>query len=364
MMKQLVQTQIFSILGAIWLLTPSVATSQSLVHPKRNNMNQLSQRLEQAFAKTKSLCFGRFVIDVPETAVVVFGRMTVDFEVSHLSGEADAADKHIAKQVLKLEKDDFLYKNMNTPGSLYGKVVNEGVAGQKTFIGAGGNSYRISSYVPIGGDLFIFETNGISNTKKVKQDIAEIGLIARRLRARTEKELPSEPGICLEGGFVNFSPTFENIEMGIRLAELPDVHLSIGTIKNRGSVDEDEKLENRLHAAERDAIQEGKGELFKRIKFLRRAPRQMGDWVGEEVLARMPAEKGTFESHKFQFYAVGEADDILRPVADVQLQTGVVGNATRAKPPSVSDEEAVAIWDRLTSSIRARPTTPVTTAKK
>ncbi|MBC7656957.1 MAG: hypothetical protein H7147_07270, partial [Frankiaceae bacterium] len=51
-------------------------------------------------------------------------------------------------------------------------------------------------------------------------------------------------------------------------------------------------------------------------------------------------------------------------VADVQLDTGVAGNSTKAKPPSVTDDEAVALWDRLTASIRARPTTPLTTAKK
>jgi len=90
----------------------------------------------------------------------------------------------------------------------------------------------------------------------------------------------------------------------------------------------------------------------------------MGDWTGEEALARMPPENGGFTSHLFQFYAIGAANDILRPVADVQLDTGVKCNATKARQSSVSDEEAVALWDRLTGSIRARPTTPLATGKK
>jgi hypothetical protein len=327
-------------------------------------MSTLSPRLERIFSKTKPVCFGRFIIDVPATATVVFGRMTVDFEIGHFPGEANMTDQRIAKQVQQLEKDDFLYRDMNTPGSLYGKILNDGIPGQKTFVGAGDDSYRLSSYVPVSGDLFLFSSTNLESTEKVKQRVTKAGEFARHLRARAENDIPVEPGICLEGGFINLNPTFENISIGVRLAELPDVHLSISTLKNRDSVAEYSKLENRLNAAERDAVQEGKGELYKRIKFFRRAPRQMGDWVGEEALARMPAEKGKFESHQFLFYAMGAADDILRPVADVLLDTGVVGNATKARPPSVSDAEAVALWDRLTGSIRARPTEPMATAKK
>lgn len=331
---------------------------------KRTNMTTLSARLEQIFAKTKPVCFGRFIIDVPETATVVFGRMTVDFEIGHFPGEASMADKHIARQVLKLDEEKFLNRRMNTPDSLYGKIVEDGIPGQKTFVGARPDSYRISSYVPVGADLYIFEANGIDNTKEVKKEIAAVGSIARRLRIRSESDIPVEPGICLEGGFVNLNPTYENISMGVRLAELPDVHLSISTLKNGDEADEYAKLEFRLKGAERNAIQAGKGELYKRIQFLRRAPRQMGDWIGEEALARMPAEKGGFASHQFLFYAMGAANDILLPVADVQLDTGVSGNATKARPPSVTDDEAIAIWDRLTGSIRARPTTPMSTARK
>lgn len=327
-------------------------------------MTTLSPRLEKIFAQTKPVCFGRFIIDVPATAIVVFGRMTVDFEIGHFSGEASLADRHIAKQILKLEEENYLYKDMNTPGSLYGKVLNDGIPGQRTFIGAGDDSYRLSSYVPIGADLFVFDSNSLPNTEKVRQRIEKAVAVARQLRARPEGDIPIEPGICLEGGFVNLNPTFENISMGIRLVELPDVHLSISTIKNRGEPDEHDKLEFRLHTAQRSAIQEGKGELYKRIKFFRRAPRQMSDWMGEEALARMPGEKGSFAGHQFQFYAMGVANDVLRPAADVQLDTGVSGNKTMAKPPSVTDDEAVALWDRLTNTIRARPTGPATTAQK
>lgn len=340
---------------------PAGAASDTL---KRTNMITLSPRLQQIFASTKAVCFGRFMIDIPATAMVVFGRMTIDFEVDHFSGEAGMIDKRITQQVLKLEKEQYLYKDMKKPGSLYGQVLRDGIPGQKSFVGAGDDSYRLTSYIPMGADLFVFESNSLPDTDAVKNRIAKAGSFARQLRARAEGDIPAVPGICLEGGFIDLNPTFENISMGVRLAEYPDVHLSISTIKNRDEPEEYDKLEFRLQTAQRNAIEEGKGELYKRIKFFRRAPRQMGDWSGEEALARMPVEKGKFATHQFQFYAMGAANDVLRPAADVQLDTGVSGNATKAQPPSVTDDEAVALWDRLTGSIRARPTTRLTTAKK
>lgn len=327
-------------------------------------MVRLSPRLEQIFTKTKTVCFGRFLIEVPTTAAVVFGRMTVDFEITYYPGEAGIVDERIAKHALKLEKEDFLNKNMNTTGSLYGKTLKGSVSGQKTFIGANNDAYDIYSYIPIGTGLFLFESKGIWETKKVGQKIVKAESFARQLRARADDNIPAGPGICLEGGFINLNPQYKNISMGVRLAEFPDVHLSISTLKNQDGVVESSSLENRIRAAEREAIQDGQGGLHKRIKFFRRAPRQMGDWRGEEALARMPAEKGGFVSHQFQFYAVGEPNNILRPVVDMQLDTGVADNTTKARPPSVTDDEAVALWDRLTGSIRVRPTTPTATAQK
>ncbi len=46
----------------------------------------------------------------------------------------------------------------------------------------------------------------------------------------------------------------------------------------------------------------------------------------------------------------------MRPVLDIQLNTGVKDDRTANVKPSLTDEEAVALWDKLTASIRVRPT--------
>jgi hypothetical protein len=47
-------------------------------------------------------------------------------------------------------------------------------------------------------------------------------------------------------------------------------------------------------------------------------------------------------------------------VLDLALHSGVDENTQGAKMPSISDEEAIALWDRLIGSIRERPTVPAT----
>jgi len=83
-MKLHVMSAFAAISGAALISTPPTnASPYESDNFKRTSMTTLSPRLEQIFAKTKPVCFGRFIIDVPATAAVIFGRMTVDFEIAH-----------------------------------------------------------------------------------------------------------------------------------------------------------------------------------------------------------------------------------------------------------------------------------------
>jgi hypothetical protein len=51
---------------------------------------------------------------------------------------------------------------------------------------------------------------------------------------------------------------------------------------------------------------------------------------------------------------LGAPHDPLQPEFDIKLDTGVKDNQTANTKPSLTDEEAVAVWDKLTSSLRVR----------
>jgi hypothetical protein len=82
----------------------------------------------------------------------------------------------------------------------------------------------------------------------------------------------------------------------------------------------------------------------------------LGNWKGFEALARKPAQGNNTDSHQFAFVSLGAVNDPLQPSLDVQFDTGVKDDQTASVKPSITDEEAVALWDKLIGSIRVRPT--------
>lgn len=68
----------------------------------------------------------------------------------------------------------------------------------------------------------------------------------------------------------------------------------------------------------------------------------------------MPAIRGGHERHEFKFYSSGEVNDPFHPEIDIELETGVKDNRKAGQPPSLTDAEALALWDKLLGSIRVR----------
>ena len=77
------------------------------------------------------------------------------------------------------------------------------------------------------------------------------------------------------------------------------------------------------------------------------------------MVARKPAYNGDSEAHEFHFHSLGALHDPLQPQIDVRLDSGVKSNKTARTKPSVTDEEAVALWDKLIDTIRVRQTVGV-----
>lgn len=191
---------------------------------------------------------------------------------------------------------------------------------------------------------------------KLKQSIADHIYVARLLRPRPDNEIPPGNGVCLDGGFIDHNDEFENTSIGFRLEDFPDVHLSLQLRKNREFVYADPDLESRIKSQEQTAREEGLGKWWDSIRMLRRGPRTLLEWQGQEAASWKPARPGFHEaSHEFLFWSPGQANDPYHPLIEAQFHTGVKGNKRAAVAPSLSDEEAIALWDKLLGSIRVRP---------
>jgi hypothetical protein len=336
-------------------------------------MNQPLPKIDRLFAETKPVCFGRFLIDVPKTAQVVWGPTHVGWEIVSYPDQGHMIPAQIQDKVKEIEK----IKHLEEPSTLIG-VFDGPNAQSKIIVGYKSRHdtglVQLHSYIRLGKHAFVQRAPnavlgrnqaGVVNKTGYQKYVANLQDTARRLRLREENEIPTEPGVCIEAGFVADGDKYESTSIGFRFPEFPDVSFSLW-IHKTDRPNPDESLEVALKDAQKSAEEGGEGRWYSSIKTLRQGVRRMGDWDGSEKLARIPPppkEKGHPWAHEFAYKSIGVANDSFRPYVDMEMSTGVEENEKGAVEPSLKDNEAEALWDKLTTSIRARPTGDSAAAK-
>lgn len=329
-------------------------------------MDKKADRIEALFKQTKPVCFGRFLIEVPVTAQVVWGPTTIRNDIVSYPNQGHKITTEIQSKTTEIKA----IKHMREPSTYIGTFDGPNpdskiVVGYSDFESSG--LVQLHSFIRLGRHAFVQSSrgavldelpNGDDDKTSYKKYVSIFQDIARRLRVREETEIPTEPGICLENGFVNLanSPYGERIAIGFRLPEYPDVSFSVRSFKT-DRPDPSESLERGLKEAREIGGAMGMSKWFSSIKTLREGKRQIGGWDGYEKLARLPSqEKNKPTTHEFRFKSIGTANDMFRPVVDLEMSTGVDEDSKGELEPSLKNEEAVALWDRLTSAIKVRPT--------
>jgi len=337
-------------------------------HPtewKTPDMTTLTPRLQPMFEKTKPVCFGRFMVDVPASATVAWGGTDVPLGVTIYRDGVDEVKALAQKFIDELNsKKAINHDDVPLLLSVEDMVEPEGriVTGYESFESI--NGLKINGYFELNSDGVIIDARPLRDGRD--GTIADIKSIARRLRQRPENEIPTEPGNCVEHFFLpdKQNPThddlMEHIRIGFRLKEFPDTHFSIYVAPSNPPNPEGDSLRAQWkRIKESPTTPEEKAALAK-IDFFRESPRQIHEWkTGYEVLLRNPDEEHVHSYHDFQAKFTGVPHDPFRPYADIQLQTGVGDNAAGSTKASLTDEEAIAVWDKIISTIRVRPTRAV-----
>ena len=330
-------------------------------------MNNTSSKIETLFQQTKTVCFGRFMIDLPQSAQLVWGPMAVPYKMSVFPGQG-----HKIKAQIKATVDEMSSEKHRTEPSMLIGVFDSVNPDSKIVVGYNNQTdsifVKLDSFIRLGNTAFVqsisragmgyTDTDGTRKLNKYayKQEVAYLLKEARLLRLRNENEIPSEHGVCIEEGFIAVPLDYrtERIAIGFRFPELPDVTLSVAT-RNTDQPSEYGTLKAAREAGREAAMEMGLGSLYRRIKTLREQNRTIGQWEGAEALSRLPSNRDIPETHEFNFISPGSAKDLLRPHVRIKLYTGVKENSRGQVPPSLTDAEAIALWDKLTSTIRVRP---------
>lgn len=313
---------------------------------------EMSPRLKKLFARTKAVCFGRYLLDVPEEAQLILGYQEMPAKIiTHENANGKEKDLIEAFRKMALIED---------PEAEFTSVV-AGPVPNSLLLRYFGSPYLksrgsegIRSFVPAGNHVFEFGW-GSGREESADQIIRQSADIARNLRARDNTEVPKGPGACIDLGFIaETTGKFQEIfSAGVHFPSVPDVSFSVMSNKNaRTDGPNGVGVIERHEAAMRD-----QGVVFPsdpELARLRIGKHIVNGWNGEEVLLRHNGKDGVM-IHEFMWEAIGKSGDLRHPASvDINLDTGVAANTKYATKGSLTDDEAVALWDKLLSSLRFR----------
>ena len=319
----------------------------------------LSPRLMNLFKETKVVCFGRYALTVPKEAQVIPGEASFPSRVYIFPGNLDVIRELVNQDIAKIKRAnktaEVTYNDQGPIGGSWQFRYYKSKAAKEL------NLHFFNTYINK-GDLIFLLGGSVEKGQTEDQAAAQEASRAKSLRLRTEDEVPSEEGYCIEHGFMtsSFYGGQEMIAAGIYLPSLPDVTFSIRSNKDAYSDYPKEefarmKVEELPLLARIRQAQEQQGSNYPKRTLLREGKRDVQHWHGEESLIRRP--DGT---HDFEWGFVGVPKDVANPSEfGVAMFTKVEHNMVgAAKAASLSDDEAVALWDKLLSGLKFRVKVP------
>lgn len=264
------------------------AGGQVLGH--REQAGHDSREVARLSDKMKSVCVGRFLIDLPQDTEVELTRARIDgIELAAFHETSEEFQKRLADREAEID----LYSENRSP-----------------------------------------------------EWIDDLPRLVTKVVANPENQVPAEPGFCLDHAYVRDPLTAEQgeaIMMSARLPTHPDVYFSL--ILAAGIRPDEQGLLERARAA--PSLQSFTGIV--RTKEWRAAPREIRGLVGNGLVESF-AENGNLTVPSFWWEVNGTEDDVFIPHIAFRMETGE--GAHKPVPSSLSSGAATAFWDKVTSTFR------------
>jgi hypothetical protein len=303
--------------------------------------------------KMKSICVGRFLIDVPPDAELSYrGAMIAGWSIATYENETD---EQFAARIEKKEAQLSNEKNERGSPNLEKthQVDKNGVRGKIHVFGREwirglpneplSESVRIEAMIRVQKHSFNLTINYADD-----KDLDELSELVTQFRSREENEIPTEAGFCFDGGFITepiVVPQKERTTMFVGLNGHPDVSIMLDMTAG---------ITTPKTLLQRDADASVGDENSSRFHTFRRGPRPWNGHAGEEVLERVHEFNGNY-GHAFMWELIhNKTDNVFTPLMSFELSTGH-GHPGTTVDASLTDAQALALWDKMLSSLRVRP---------
>ncbi|MFL6674205.1 MAG: T6SS immunity protein Tli4 family protein [Massilia sp.] len=345
-------TVAFAILVALVLIAMS---SVREVHGLQDR-----KKVAEMTEKMKTVCVGRFLIDVPENAVVTLSRAFIDgFDiVTRVEGEPEFNHRVRDREAeINNTRNDLGRKNME----VVKQVRSSGLSGKIFVFGRWRTSWMEgekqihAEAVAIEGHI---RTDGVSFSFQSKHYdpklVGNLPKLLTHLVQRGEFDIPVQPGFCIDRAIVRDPLTPDQTETVTMFAGLPG-HPDLGIVFS--SMAGTKRGPGMLA---RSAASTEKLPLYAKAAFrtLREGVRTINGLAGEELAVKV-TEANFTSGFNFDWEMGGREDDVFAPFLTLELQTGI-GPRSGGKPvqSSLAEPALVDLWDKISSSIRLRPASP------
>src|SRR5471032_726228 len=316
---------------------------------------QDTEKVRKMTETMKTVCVGRFLVDVPAEA-------EVSFRGAFLSGwtidtDPDETDEQFTTRLASKEAELKAEKNEKGGNSLEStiRVDSNGIAGKIFVFGRiwtkvlEGENEEDSTAATVHGYVRAQKTSLIFNAKYSDTKYAkELARIVTQIKVLKEGEIPTEPGFCI-GRAMLLDPLTasqnERVTMFLSLKGHPDFLIALDSAA--GLKPSDPLLVR--DARHRD-------EFAAHLTSYRRGPRTIGGVPGEELIDGFHEGNGT-TGYSCEWESTPDQNDVFRPELDLELTSG--HSIRPGGPPvesSLSARAVLMLWDKISSSIRLRPT--------
>jgi hypothetical protein len=330
-------------------------TSVRAVHSTKDRT-----RVAKMTEKMKTVCVGRFLIDLPQSAEVSFSSAFVDgFRITTRAESADQFARRVAEREAEISSkpNELGRRNMESvkpvaangfkgKAFIFGRWRTHSVEREKRVFS---ENVAMEGYIHANGQSVSLTTDGYAPDRT-----RNLGKLMAKFAMLSPTEIPAEPGFCIDRAFIRDPLTAEQNEGVTMFAGVPghpDLAIAFstmaGTTRGPGML-------------ARNAAASARAPFYVRAAFttLREGKRVINGLHGEELAMRV-REANFTTGFSFDWEMGGRQDDVYAPLLTLELETGT---NTRAggKPvqSSLSEDALLDLWDTVSASIRLRPANP------
>lgn len=315
--------------------------------------------------KMKTVCVGRFLIDLPDEATVSIARPRINgFDIDTVDETDQAFWARVAARQAEIQaKPDRHGGNRNMESvseikgdnGLVGKILvhSRNVTEGQSSDGLTVDHYR---YEGVTVEAFVHAKGisvDLSGDDIDPKYIEEMPRLVAKLVANAENRIPTEPGYCVDRAYFSDpigADQHERITMFANLPSHPDIQIRLTMSAGRKPYPRG-LLQRHADGVAKLSFDE-KAQLPLMYSELRAAPRTIGTLTGDELVERFMLDRGI--TYDAEWEVTGTQDNVFAPQLTFEMETGK--ERGQAAASSLSEKAVLELWDKIVSSIRVRPT--------